>query len=148
MIRYDKQGDNHYDTISAFIKSIRGSDPDATLFYLAKMLKAGEDPKFIARRMIVHAAEDIGNADPQGLVVAVAAAQAVEMVGLPEARIPMAQAAVYLATAPKSNACYQGIDRALADVDAVSQGTIPMHLVMPATRFPSVGARPRLSLPP
>lgn len=128
VIRYDKQGDNHYDTISAFIKSIRGSDPDATLFYLAKMLKAGEDPKFIARRMIVHAAEDIGNADPQGLVVAVAAAQAVEMVGLPEARIPMAQAAVYLATAPKSNACYQGIDRALADVDAVSQGTIPMHL--------------------
>lgn len=128
VIRYDKQGDNHYDTISAFIKSIRGSDPDAALFYLAKMLKAGEDPKFIARRMIVHAAEDIGNADPQGLVVAVAAAQAVEMVGLPEARIPMAQAAVYLATAPKSNACYQGIDRALADVDAVSQGTIPMHL--------------------
>ncbi|NLW59021.1 MAG: replication-associated recombination protein A [Firmicutes bacterium] len=128
VIRYDKQGDNHYDTISAFIKSIRGSDPDAALFYLAKMLRAGEDPKFIARRMIVHAAEDIGNADPQGLVVAVAAAHAVEMVGLPEARIPMAQAAVYLATAPKSNACCLGIDRALADVDAVSQGTIPLHL--------------------
>ncbi|NLC53582.1 MAG: replication-associated recombination protein A [Firmicutes bacterium] len=128
VIRYDKQGDNHYDTISAFIKSIRGSDPDAALFYLARMLKAGEDPKFIARRMIVHAAEDIGNADPQALLVAVAAAQAVEMVGLPEARIPMAQAATYLATAPKSNACCQGIDRAFADVDAVSQGTIPMHL--------------------
>ncbi|HHW12543.1 MAG TPA: replication-associated recombination protein A [Firmicutes bacterium] len=128
VIRYDKQGDNHYDTISAFIKSIRGSDPDAALFYLARMLKAGEDPKFIARRMIILAAEDIGNADPQGLLVAVAAAQAVEMVGLPEARIPMAQAAVYLATAPKSNACYLGIDRASADVDTVSQGTIPLHL--------------------
>ena len=128
VIRYDKQGDNHYDTISAFIKSIRGSDPDAAPFLSGENVEGGEDPKFIARRMIVHAAEDIGNADPQGLVVAVAAAQAVEMVGLPEARIPMAQAAVYLATAPKSNACYQGIDRALADVDAVSQGTIPMHL--------------------
>lgn len=128
VIRYDKQGDNHFDTISAFIKSIRGSDPDAALFYLAKMLKAGEDPKYIARRMIVHAAEDIGNADPHGLLVAVAAAQAVEMVGLPEARIPMAQAAIYLATAPKSNACYLAIDRALADVETVSQGTIPLHL--------------------
>ena len=128
VIRYDREGDNHYDTISAFIKSIRGSDPDAALFYLAKMLKAGEDPKFIARRLIVHAAEDIGNADPQGLLVAVAAAQAVEMVGLPEARIPMAQAVTYLATAPKSNACCLGIDLAGKDVEAVSQGTIPLHL--------------------
>lgn len=128
VIRYDKDGDNHYDTISAFIKSIRGSDPDAALFYLARMLKAGEDPKFIARRMVIQAAEDIGNADPRGLLVAVAAAQAVEMVGLPEGRIPLAQAAVYLATAPKSNACYLGIDQAFADVEAVSQGTIPLHL--------------------
>jgi putative ATPase len=128
VIRYDKDGDNHYDTISAFIKSIRGSHPDAALFYLAKMLKAGEDPKFIARRMIVHAAEDIGNADPRGLLVAVAAAQAVEMVGLPEARIPMAQAAIYLATAPKSNSCCVGIDQAMTAVETLSQGTVPLHL--------------------
>ena len=128
VIRYDKDGDNHYDTISAFIKSIRGSDPDAALFYLARMVKAGEDPKFIARRMVILAAEDIGNADPRALLVAVAAAQAVEMVGLPEGRIPLAQAAVYLATAPKSNACYLGIDQAMADVETVSQGTIPLHL--------------------
>ncbi|HEY8393133.1 MAG TPA: replication-associated recombination protein A [Capillibacterium sp.] len=128
VIRYDKDGDNHYDTISAFIKSIRGSDPDAALFYLARMLQAGEDPKFIARRMVIQAAEDIGNADPRALMVAVAAAQAVEMVGLPEGRIPLAQAAVYLATAPKSNACYLGIDQASRDVETVSQGTIPLHL--------------------
>ena len=128
VIRYDKAGDNHYDTISAFIKSIRGSDPDAALFYLAKMLKAGEDPKFIARRMIVHAAEDIGNADPRALLMAVAAAQAVEMVGLPEARIPMAQAVIYLATAPKSNASCEGINLAAQAVEEVSQGTVPLHL--------------------
>ena len=101
VIRYDKAGRQPLRYDFRFYQSIRGSDPDAALFYLARMLKAGEDPKFIARRMIVHAAEDIGNADPHGLLVAVAAAQAVEMVGLPEARIPMAQAAIYLATAPK-----------------------------------------------
>ena len=128
VIRYDKVGENHYDTISAFIKSIRGSDPDAALFYLAKMLKAGEDPKFIVRRMIVHAAEDIGNADPQALLIAVAAAQALEMVGLPEARIPMAQAVIYLATAPKSNASCQAINQAISDVEKIGQGSIPMHL--------------------
>lgn len=128
VIRYDKTGENHYDTISAFIKSIRGSDPDAALFYMAKMLKAGEDPKFIARRMIVHAAEDIGNADPQALLIAVAAAQALEMVGLPEARIPMAQAVIYLATAPKSNASCQAINEAMKDLDEIGQGSVPMHL--------------------
>ncbi|NLZ45016.1 MAG: replication-associated recombination protein A, partial [Clostridia bacterium] len=128
IVRYDRDGDEHYNTISAFIKSLRGSDPDAALFYLARMLVAGEDPRFIARRMIIAAAEDVGNADPQALVVAVAAAQALEMVGLPEGRIPLAQAAVYLATAPKSNAAYLGIDRAMADVESGETGEIPPHL--------------------
>ncbi len=128
VLRYDKSGDNHYDTISAFIKSIRGSAPDAALFYLAKMLKAGEDPKFIARRMIVHAAEDIGNADPHALLVAVAAAQALEMVGLPEAEIPMAQAVIYLATAPKSNSVVKAIRLAQSDVEEIGQGSVPLHL--------------------
>jgi putative ATPase len=128
IVRYDRDGDEHYNTISAFIKSLRGSDPDAALFYLARMLVAGEDPRFIARRMIIAAAEDVGNADPQALVVAVAAAQALEMVGLPEGRIPLAQAAVYLATAPKSNAAYLGIDRAMADVESGETGEIPSHL--------------------
>ena len=128
ILRYDKDGDEHYNTISAFIKSLRGSDPDAALFYLARMLAAGEDPRFIARRMIIAAAEDVGNADPRALMVAVAAAQALEMVGLPEGRIPLAQAAVYLATAPKSNAVYLGIDRAMADVESQDTGEIPLHL--------------------
>lgn len=128
IIRYDKNGDEHYNTISAFIKSLRGSDPDAALFYLARMLAAGEDPRFIARRMIIAAAEDVGNADPRALTVAVTAAQALEMIGLPEGRIPLAQAAVYLATAPKSNAVYLGIDRALDDVKNKETGDIPPHL--------------------
>lgn len=128
LLRYDKSGENHYDTISAFIKSIRGSAPDAALFYLAKMLKAGEDPKFIVRRMIVHAAEDIGNADPHALLMAVAAAQALEMVGLPAAKIPMAQAVIYLATAPKSNTVTQAINQAMADVEEIGQGSVPLHL--------------------
>jgi putative ATPase len=115
-IVYDKGGDAHYDFTSAFIKSIRGSDPDAAVYYLAAMLEAGEDARFIARRMIVHASEDIGNADPMALVVAVAAAQAVEHVGLPEARLNLAQAATYLATAPKSNASYVALKEASADV--------------------------------
>jgi putative ATPase len=115
-IVYDKGGDAHYDFTSAFIKSIRGSDPDAAVYYLAAMLEAGEDARFIARRMIVHASEDIGNADPMALVVAVAAAQAVEHVGLPEARLNLAQAATYLASAPKSNASYVALTEAAADV--------------------------------
>jgi putative ATPase len=113
---YDKAGDAHYDFISAFIKSLRGSDPDASVYYLAAMLEGGEDPRFIARRMIVLASEDIGNADPRALLVAVAAAQAVEHVGLPEARLNLAQAAIYLARAPKSNASYVALKEASADV--------------------------------
>ncbi|MFH1709702.1 MAG: replication-associated recombination protein A [bacterium] len=113
---YDKAGDGHYDTISAFIKSMRGSDPDAALYYMAKMIYAGEDPRFIARRILICAAEDVGNADPLALVVANSAMQAAEFVGMPEARIPLAQAAVYVATAPKSNAAYMGIEKALEDV--------------------------------
>jgi putative ATPase len=113
---YDKGGDRHYDTISAFIKSMRGSDPDAAVYYLAAMLEAGEDPRFIARRMIVLASEDVGNADPQALVVAVAAAHALEHVGLPEARLNLSQAAIYLARAPKSNASYVAISEATRDV--------------------------------
>ena len=113
---YDKGGDAHYDFTSAFIKSIRGSDPDATLFYLAAMLEGGEDPRYIARRMIVHASEDVGNADPRALLVAVAAAHAVEHVGLPEAQLNLAQAAVYLARAPKSNAVLTALRAAQADV--------------------------------
>jgi len=116
-IRYDKASDAHYDYISAFIKSIRGSDPDAAVYYLAAMLAGGEDARYIARRLIVHASEDIGNADPQALVVAVAAAQAVEHVGLPEARLNLAQATIYLATAKKSNASYIALKRAAAEID-------------------------------
>ncbi|WP_096440407.1 AAA family ATPase [Alteribacter populi] len=128
VIHYDKQGDNHYDTVSAFIKSIRGSDPDAALYWLAKMIYAGEDAKFIARRLYVHAAEDIGLADPNALLIAHAAAQAVEFVGLPEARIPLAEAALYLATAPKSNTVITGIDKALAMVEKEKNGDVPVHL--------------------
>lgn len=127
-IVYDRDGQNHYDTISAFIKSMRGSDPDAAVYYLARMLRAGEDPKFIARRMIIHAAEDVGNADPRALLVAVAAAQALEMVGLPEAQIPMAQAAIYIATAPKSNASCSAIHQAMADVQNLENQIVPAHL--------------------
>ncbi|QKS70788.1 AAA family ATPase [Paenalkalicoccus suaedae] len=128
MVRYDKAGDNHYDTISAFIKSIRGSDPDATLYWLAKMIYAGEDARFIARRLYVHAAEDIGLADPNALLIAQAAFQAVEFIGMPEARIPLAEAALYLATAPKSNAVISGIDSALRTVEKEKTGDVPVHL--------------------
>lgn len=127
-VLYDKQGDQHYDVISAFIKSMRGSDPDAALHWLARMLYAGEDPRFIARRLIVHAAEDVGMADPQALQVAVAAAQALEYVGMPEARIPLAQAVIYIATAPKSNAVYCAIDQALEDIKKRDVGRVPPHL--------------------
>ncbi|TMW73958.1 AAA family ATPase [Alteribacter natronophilus] len=128
VVHYDKQGDNHYDTVSAFIKSIRGSDPDAALYWLAKMIYAGEDAKFIARRLYVHAAEDVGLADPNALLIAQAAANAVEFVGLPEARIPLAEATLYLATAPKSNAVITGIDAALAAVEKEKKGDVPVHL--------------------
>ena len=125
LLRYDRQGDEHYDVISAFIKSIRGSDADAALHYLARMIEAGEDPRFIARRVIISAAEDIGLADPQALVIAVAAADAVQLIGMPEGRIPLAEAVVYLATAPKSNAAYLGLDKAIADVRAGKIGRVP-----------------------
>lgn len=128
LLRYDRQGDEHYDVISAFIKSIRGSDPDATMHYLARMIEAGEDPRFIARRLVVHAAEDIGLADPRALQIAVAAADAVAFIGMPEGRIPLAEAALYLATAPKSSATITAIDSALADVRAGRMGPVPKHL--------------------
>ena len=127
-VRYDKDGDDHYDVISAFIKSMRGSDPDATVHYLARMIRAGEDPRFIARRIMIAAAEEVGMAAPQVLQVAVAAAQAVAMVGMPEARIILSEAALAVATAPKSNASYLAIDAALADVDAGHLGAVPLHL--------------------
>jgi putative ATPase len=128
LLRYDRQGDEHYDVISAFIKSIRGSDADAAIHYLARMIEAGEDPRFIARRIIVSAAEDIGMADPQALVIAIAAADAVQLIGMPEGRIPLAEAVVYLATAPKSNAAYLAVDAAIADVRAGKIGRVPTHL--------------------
>lgn len=128
LLRYDRQGDEHYDVISAFIKSVRGSDVDAALHYLARMIEAGEDPRFIARRVIISAAEDIGMADPQALVIAVAAADAVQLIGMPEGRIPLAEAVVYLASAPKSNASYRAMDAAIADVRAGNFGRVPKHL--------------------
>lgn len=128
VIRYDKTGDNHYDTISAFIKSMRGSDPDAALYYLARMLYAGEDIKFIARRIMICASEDVGNADPQALQVAVAAAQAVERIGMPEAQIILSQAVSYVATAPKSNAACNGIFKAMEMVKTSKTAAIPPYL--------------------
>jgi len=125
---YDKDEDAHYDTISAFIKSMRGSDPDAALYWLAKMLYAGEDPRFIARRIVICAAEDVGNADPQALILANAAMQVSEFVGMPEARIPLAQAVCYIACAPKSNAAYLGIDKAMKDVEESRTMEVPKHL--------------------
>lgn len=126
--KYDKGGDEHYDTISAFIKSMRGSDPDATLYWLAKMINAGEDPKFIARRIIICASEDVGNADPNALVVATSAFNAVNVIGMPEGRIILAQAALYVACAPKSNRAYIGIDKALDDIRKNKIGKVPGHL--------------------
>lgn len=127
-VRYDRDGDQHYDVISAFIKSIRGSDADAAIHYLARMLEAGVDPRFIARRLVVHASEDIGLADPSALTAAVNAAQALEFVGLPEARLNLAQATLHLAMAPKSNAVIAALDSATADVRAGRTGTVPIHL--------------------
>ena len=127
-VRYDKSGDNHYDTISAFIKSMRGSDPDAAVYYLARMLSAGEDVKFIARRIMICASEDVGNADPMALVVATAAAQAVERVGMPESQIILSQACTYIASAPKSNAAYVAIDEASIAVKETLSVSVPVHL--------------------
>lgn len=125
---YDKKSEEHYNTISAFIKSLRGSDPEAAVYYLARMLEAGEDPKFIARRMVIFASEDIGNADPMALVVATNVAQAVEFVGLPEAQINLAQGTTYLASAPKSNASYSALLSAKKDVQKTLNVPIPLHL--------------------
>jgi len=126
--RYDRAGDHHYDTISAFIKSVRGSSPDGALYWLARMIDAGEDPLFIARRLVILAAEDIGLAEPRALTMAVAAQQAVHVLGMPEGRIPLAEATVYLAAAPKSNSAYKAIDRALEDVRKQPNEPVPLHL--------------------
>ena len=144
---YDKAGDAHYDYTSAFIKSMRGSDADAAIYYLAAMLEGGEDARFIARRMIVLASEDIGNADPRALLVAVAAAQAVEHVGLPEARLNLAQAAIYLARAPKSNASYLALNRATADVQESGAARPPKALSDGSLVRPPARARRGLHLP-
>ncbi|MGB3733056.1 replication-associated recombination protein A [Microbacterium sp.] len=128
LLRYDRAGDEHYDVISAFIKSIRGSDADAAVHYLARMIEAGEDPRFIARRLVISAAEDIGLADPQALLIATAAADAVAFIGMPEGRIPLAEATIYLATTAKSNAAYVAIDQAIADVRSGGFGRVPIHL--------------------
>ena len=125
---YDKAGEGHYDTISAFIKSVRGSSPDGALYWLARMIEAGEDPLFIARRLVILAAEDIGLAQPEALSIAVAAQQAVHFLGMPEGRIPLAEATVYLATAPKSNAAYMALEQALEDVRKQSNEPVPLHL--------------------
>ena len=132
-VRYDRQGDQHYDVISAFIKSVRGSDADAALHYLARMIEAGEDPRFIARRLVILASEDIGLADPTALTTAVAAAQAVQLIGLPEARLNLAQATIALAVAPKSNAVIKAIDAACADVRAGKVGACRPTCATPTT---------------
>lgn len=128
VVVYDKKGDQHYDTISAFIKSMRGSDPDAAVYYLAKMLYAGEDPRFIARRIVICASEDVGEADPMALVLATSALRAVEFIGMPEAKIPLAQATLYIANAPKSNACYEAIEAAMEDIGKEQTMEVPDHL--------------------
>jgi putative ATPase len=128
IVVYDHDEDGHYDTISAFIKSVRGSDPHAAVYWLAKMVEAGEDPRFIARRLVILASEDIGNADPRGLTLAVSAQQAVEFVGMPEGRIILSQVTTYLATAPKSNAAYTAIDSALDDIRTGRVAEVPRHL--------------------
>lgn len=135
VLAYDRAGDAHYDTVSAFIKSMRGSDPDAALLYLAVMIEAGEDPTFIARRMVIFASEDIGNADPMALQIALAVFQAIERIGMPEGRIPLAQGVTYLASAPKSNASYMAIDAALELIREGADVTIPVHLRNAPTRL-------------
>lgn len=133
--RYDRLGDQHYDTISAFIKSVRSSDPDAAIYYLARMIDAGEDPIFIARRLVISAAEDVGLANPNALAVAIAAKESVEFIGMPEGRIPLAEATIYLASAPKSNSAYKAIDAALDDVRKGRDEPVPMHLRNAPTRL-------------
>lgn len=128
LLPYDKGGEQHYDVVSAFIKTVRGSDPDAALYWLARMLEGGEDPVFVARRLVILASEDIGNADPRGLMIATSCMQAVQMLGMPEARIPLAQATTYLAAAPKSNASYKGINEAMAMVAKIPAYPVPLHL--------------------
>ena len=145
-VRYDRQGDQHYDVTSAFIKSIRGSDADAAMHYLARMMEAGEDPRFIARRLVILASEDIGLADPTALTTAVAAAQAVQLIGMPEARLNLAQATIALAVAPKSNAVIKAIDAASADVRAGKIGPVPPHL-RDAHYAGAAEDRPRRRLP-
>ncbi|MDH4069137.1 MAG: replication-associated recombination protein A, partial [Ignavibacteria bacterium] len=135
MVRYDKGGEEHYNCISAFIKSMRGCDPDAAVYWLARMLEAGEDPKFVARRMIILASEDIGNADPDALTIATSCFSAVDVIGMPEARIILAQAAAYLASAPKSNAAYRAIEGAMKDVRELPDEPVPMHLRNAPTRM-------------
>ena len=132
-LNYDKKGDQHYDTISAFIKSVRASDPDAAIYWMGRMVEAGEDPMFIARRLVILAAEDIGMADPQALTVAVAAQQAVHFIGMPEGAIPLAEATVYLATAPKSNAAYMALNKAREDIKHSRNDPVPLHLRNPVT---------------
>ncbi len=127
-LRHDRDGDAHYDVLSAFIKSMRGSDPDAAIYWLARLLAGGEPPEAIARRVVILAAEDVGNADPRALQLAVAAAQAVQLTGMPEARIPLAQAVTWCASAPKSNAAYKAIDAAMARVKATGNLPVPLHL--------------------
>jgi len=135
-VNYDKNGPQHYDTVSAFIKSMRGGDPDAVLYWLAKMIYSGEDPLFIARRIIICAAEDVGNAEPGALNVAISAAKAVELIGMPEGKIPLAQAAIYVACAPKSNAAYIGIKKALEDIKSNETVQVPEHLLNNAYKYP------------
>ena len=134
-LRYDKGDDNHYDTISAFIKSIRASDPDSSVYWLARMLRAGEDPNFIARRLVISASEDIGLADPRALTVAVAAQQAVHFIGMPEGRIPLSQATLYLACAPKSNSAYKAINEAMREVSNSGDRQVPLHLRNAVTKL-------------
>ena len=132
---YDKRGDFHYDTISAFIKSVRSSDPDSSLYYLARMLKSGEDPMYIARRLVILASEDIGLADPNALILAISAQQAVHLLGLPEGRIPLSEATIYLAVAPKSNSAYTAINSAIAEIDSTGPKEVPYHLRNPVTNL-------------
>ena len=134
-LNYDKLGDSHYDTISAFIKSIRASDPDASIYWLARMLSAGEDPMFIARRLVISASEDIGLADPRALTVAISAQQALHLIGLPEGRIPLAEATIYLAAAPKSNYAYKAINEAMSEVSKSGDMPVPLHLRNPVTNL-------------
>ena len=134
-LNYDKSGDSHYDTISAFIKSIRASDPDASIYWLARMLSAGEDPMFIARRLVISASEDIGLADPRALTIALSAQQALHLVGLPEGRIPLAEATIYLAAAPKSNSAYKSINEAMKEVSNSGDIPVPLHLRNPVTNL-------------